>query len=311
MDNYEEYLLRVLRRTTSGLQDSLIPAHAAKLSKLEEKFESTASIIGEIASLKNVNGFSKCAVAMEWLIERTKRPEEDFSPEQFESDILLMNEKLFEAFLNQPFDMPDYNVKEHDDVPNRPIQKDLQMSADEFLLMGGESQSIQTSVTSSILESSTEKIDQWNPVMSDPYLQPSQSLPDTKIGEISPSLRDVMTSELLDFTTSIAAKANEFPSKSPNERPVAIAVLRVGVKAALETSKSTNNVIVQDFYQTFLNLISFADREGKIRSDVFVGIMTDVGDRLTNALNETKNGVNVLKSLTTFISDPKKLFSKS
>ncbi|MFA6540114.1 MAG: hypothetical protein WCT99_00785 [Bacteroidota bacterium] len=313
MDNYEEYLLRVLRRTNTGLQDSLIPAHAAKLSRLVDKLESTGSLGNEIAALKRVSGFAKSAVAMEWLLARAKRPEEEFSPEQFESDILLMNEKLFEAFLNQPFDMPDYNVKEHDVVSSRPIQKDVHISDDEFMLIGTspdqntsleESNSIEK--TENALPADAETVD-WNPTISDSDIFTSTE--NQSVVEISPSLAEVVSDELLQSMGLIAGTAIQFSMKLPGERPVAMAVMRVAVKAAHELSQSSNNIVVQDFLQTLLSLISFADKGGKIRSDKFADIMHDVGDRLTHALAESSNGLNFLKNLTSFIGNPKELFS--
>jgi hypothetical protein len=108
---------------------------------------------------------------------------------------------------------------------------------------------------------------------------------------------------------SIAGTAIEFSMKLPGERPVAMAVMRIAVKAAHELSQSANNVVVQDFLQALLSLISFADKGGKIRSDSLADSMHDVGDRLMHALGESSNGINVLKNLTSFISNPKELFS--
>ncbi|NUN70526.1 MAG: hypothetical protein HUU02_12520 [Bacteroidetes bacterium] len=130
MESNEEYLLRALRRTSNGLTDSLIPAHGAKLTKLVAKFDAAESVSTEVQTLMQVQGFGKCALAMEWLLERTRRSNDFFSPEQFESDVLLLNEKLFEAFLNQPFDMPDFSHSF--EAPARPIQH-IQISDDEFI----------------------------------------------------------------------------------------------------------------------------------------------------------------------------------
>lgn len=313
MDNYEEYLLRVLRRTNTGLQDSLIPAHAAKLSRLVGKIESTQSLEREIAALKRVSGFAKSAVAMEWLLARAKRPEEDFSPEQFESDILLMNEKLFEAFLNQPFDMPDYNVKEQGAVSSRPIQKDVHISEDEFILMGtspDQKTSPEISKAAGMPENPLKEEAEsmvWNPMISDAEIFSSADNQST--AGFSPSLAEVVSDELLQSIRAIAGTAIEFSIKLPGERPMAMAVMRVAVKAAHELSQSSNNVVVQDFLQTLLSLISFADKGGKIRSDRFADIMHDVGDRLTHVLGESSNGLNFLKNLTSFIAAPKELFS--
>ena len=43
---------------------------------------------------------------MEWMMERVTRSGEDFSPDQFDVDATLLSDKLFEAFLSEPFDAP-------------------------------------------------------------------------------------------------------------------------------------------------------------------------------------------------------------
>ena len=43
---------------------------------------------------------------MEWVMERVTQSEEDFSPDQFDADATLLSDKLFEAFLSEPFDAP-------------------------------------------------------------------------------------------------------------------------------------------------------------------------------------------------------------
>lgn len=316
MDNYEEYLLKVLKRTNTGLQDSLIPVHAAKLSKFVEKFEKSPSLLKEVDRLKNVTGFAKCATAMRWLLERTKRPEEIFSPEQFESDILMMNEKLFEAFLNQPFDMPDYSLKNPVDAPVRPIQKDVQLAEDEFMLMGStipapESHDVPGTAAPSGAESLEPEESDWKPAFTETFAEALINATDSShTNEISPALSEVMSPELLETTKNLSKSAEDFSLKAPGERPIAMAVMRVSAKSALETSKSTNNLIIQEFFQALVGLINFADKEGKIRSEDFSAIIRDVADRLMNALNDTSNGVNALKNLTQFIQDPKELFKK-
>jgi hypothetical protein len=321
MDNYEEYVLRVFRRTHADLLDSLIPVHAGKLGKLLERFESLQSIRQEIHHLKGVTGFFKCACTMEWLMNRTKQMEGKLSAEQFESDILFLNEKLFEAFLNQPFDMPDYSLKETDDVPHRPVQKDLQVTADEFMY----------------IEDTTPVMQNATPTLSNQNTHPAEkSLKDKEFDEIisgamsgsyeshmmtstpspmrgngnSPALAEAMNAELLDMTKTVAKQGQEFFEKKPTERVVAAAVMRVSAKTALESSRKTDNVIVQDFFQSLVSLISFYDKEGKIKSDSFAEAIRDIGDRLNIALTETSNGINLLKNLTEYISDPKTLLSK-
>ena len=305
MENNEEYLLRALRRTSGGLKDSLIPAHGAKLTKLLVKFESAESMAQEVKTLLHVQGFGKCSLAMEWLLERTKRSNEYVAPEQFESDVLLLNEKLFEAFLNQPFDMPDFSHTF--EAPVRPVQKNIQISDDEF--MG--------TVVTPQEHSQPIQQDQFQETFSEPDWSTapatgsSQSMSESSSSDDStPSLSDALNSELFESTERIAQTAIEFFDKQSSERPIAMAVLRVTIRAALDTAKSSGNVIGQDFYEAFLRLIAYADEQGKIRSDIFADVIRDTGDRLSAALKQSSGGLTVLKNITKYISDPKELFLK-
>lgn len=367
MESNEEYLLRAMRRTSSGLTDSLIPAHGAKLTKLLNKFESAEALTGEVQTLMHVQGFGKCALAMEWLLERTKRSSDFFSPEQFESDVLLLNEKLFEAFLNQPFDMPDFSRSF--EAPVRPVQH-IQVSDDEFMgtnvpaadpfassdsmqELSNTSEPVQafaepswdtsSSVSPSldspeietldplITDVSTEgpnisgetvqstpawdsatpsSVDQFeSALMASSAEQNSENASPAQSSDASPSLRDSMTPDLFESSERAAQTAVEFMDKSSGERPVAMAVFRVTVRAASESAKSSSNLLAQDFYDSVLKLISFADEQGKIKTDTFANIVRDVGDRLMIALSAPVGGVTHLKNLTNFLKDPKELFN--
>ncbi len=313
MQSNEEYLLRVLHRTSGGLVDSLIPAHGAKLTRLVDKFSRSQSPEAEVNTLFQVQGFSKCALAMEWLLKKTKASNSSYSPEQFESDILLLNEKLFEAFLNQPFDMPDFSRTF--EAPVRPIQ-DIQISDDEI-------SGATYTHTDLFSETSrdTEGEDEHDPNLSKPVWDtsipmleafqsaltatPEESIPSNS----SPSLSDAMNSELWEATQRVAQSAVEFLDKLPNERPIATSVLRVTARSASESAKETSNVVVQDFYEALIRLIGFADEQGKIRSDVFAEIIHDIGDRLTIAMRQTTDGITILQNITQYINDPKELLA--
>ena len=107
MDNPEQYLLQVLRRTQEGLQDSLLPYHAEKLRHLVQRLEQAANLKEELDRLQRVSGFMKVALSMEWVMDPcVMQSEEDFSPDQFDADATLLSDKLFEAFLSEPFDAP-------------------------------------------------------------------------------------------------------------------------------------------------------------------------------------------------------------
>lgn len=314
MESNENYLLRVLNRTNAGLQDSLIPAHGAKLTKLLGRFEQAESIEQEVQSLVRVQGFGKCALAMKWLLERMKDHAGDFAPEQFESDVLLLNEKLFEAFLNQPFDMPDFGGPSSFEGSQRPVQE-IQMSADEFLggtpaQSGGVPESNYQSSTE-IYRSAVETETTASSTAVDAFESALiSSSPDAVQSEGTPSLADVMDAELYEAMQRLAQSSIEFRDKLSNERPIAAAVIRVSVRNNVESANLANNVLVADFYQALLKFIAFADEQGKIKSDAFAEAMGDMGDRVLNALQLPSGGVTVLKSITAFINDPKGVLKK-
>ncbi len=314
MESNEEYLLRVLHRTNTGLQDSLIPAHGAKLTKLVGRFERAESVSQEVDILLHVQGFGKCALAMKWLLERMKNPDQDFSPEQFESDILLLNEKLFEAFLNQPFDMPDFGRPNASETTVRPVQN-IQLSEDEFA--GSHNEKIVGTKESTVVSvpeiyrtagdvqpiTSSSAVDAFESAL-------ISSSPDAGQSEGTPPLADVMDSEIYESMQRLAQSAIEFRNKSSNERPIATAVMRVSARNGVESANNANNVLVADFYQSLLKLIAFADEQGKIKSDIFAEAIGDVGDRILNALQLPSGGVTVLKGITSFLSDPKGALKK-
>ncbi|MEW5800183.1 MAG: hypothetical protein AB1728_14390 [Bacteroidota bacterium] len=314
MESNEEYLLRVLRRTNAGLQDSLIPAHGAKLTKLVSRFEQAESVTHEVNTLVHVQGFGKCALAMKWLLERMKNSDQDFSPEQFESDILLLNEKLFEAFLNQPFDMPDFGRPDDSDASQRPVQN-IQISTDEFI---GSSAGSAVGAQESTMEAAPEiyrSVADDEPATSSTAVDAFESAlisstPDAAQSEGTPPLADVMDAELYETMQRLAQSAIEFRNKSSNERPIATAVIRVSARNGVESANNASNILVADFYQSLLKLIAYADEQGKIKSDIFAEAMGDVGDRVMNALQLPSGGVTVLKSVTSFLNDPKGVLGK-
>ncbi len=73
---------------------------------LIERLEQAPNLKDELHHLSQVFGFTKAALSMQWLLERVAQPGEDFSPDQFDIDAMLLSDKLFEAFLSEPFDAP-------------------------------------------------------------------------------------------------------------------------------------------------------------------------------------------------------------
>lgn len=309
MQNNEEYLLRVLHRTSEGLQDSLIPSHGAKLKKLIDKLQKATSLSQEIHTLIQVQGFGKCALAMRWLLERVQYTNEDFSPEQFESDVLFLNEKLFEAFLNQPFDMPDFASQQQTEVVARPVQE-IQISDEEFL--PAQSTTSTEEVSTITEEPMQETIAAATPFTVDTYESALLAAPVDQLSssDDSPSLADAVDAELYESLQRLSQNILDFRDKAPNERAIATAVIRVTARAGAELANAASNVFVSEFYQSLLKLIAYADEKGKIKSDTFLSVLSDVGDRLAYALRQSSGGVTLLKNITSFISDPKGVLNK-
>lgn len=307
MDNHEEYILRVLHRTNAGLQDSLIPAHGAKLKRLVDTFDSSPSLAGEIAALMSVRGFGKCALAMEWLYERTRRTDDDFSPEQFESDVLLLNEKIFEAFLNQPFDMPDYGRAAGPAETVRPVNADVQMSADELQLSEGST--VSTPPPPTLTEPSWDTV---TPIFSslESELTAAPAIESETPSGNEPGLRDIFDAELTEIAGRVAESAALVIEKSAAERPVTVSVLRVSARAAMDAARAANNLVAQDFFGALVKFIGTADEMGKIRHDLFAESLRDVADRLAIALSQPDNGMVLLKNITAYLADPKELLGK-
>lgn len=308
MDNHEEYILRVLHRTNAGLQDSLIPAHGAKLKRLVETFDASPSLAGEIAALMSVHGFGKCALAMEWLYERTRRPEDEFTPEQFESDVLLLNEKIFEAFLNQPFDMPDYSRAAGAAEMVRPVNAEVQMSADELQLSDGHTAS-SSAPPPTLSEPSWDTVTPIFSSLESDLTSAPASAPETFSGS-EPGLRDIFDAELTEIAGRVAESAALVIEKSAAERPVTVSVLRVTARAAMDAARAANNLVAQDFFGALVRFIGTADEMGKIRHDLFAESLRDVADRLTIALSQPDNGMVLLKNITAYLADPKELLGK-
>jgi hypothetical protein len=308
MQKNEEYLLRVLRRTSEGLQDSLIPSHGVKLTRLVDRFERTASVANETHDLVRVQGFAKCALAMRWLLERVQHTQEDFVPEQFESDVLFLNEKLFEAFLNQPFDMPDFGQAVQKNIAQRPVQE-IQISADEFI-------PVQSGSSSSMSDPFAEQPAEESVVSSPFHVGTYESAllstlsSSSSTGDESPSLADAMDTELYELTQRLSQSIIELGEKMPSERAIATAVIRVTARSGAESATAAANVFVSEFYQALLKLIAYADEKGKIKSDVFAAVMRDIGDRLSHALRQSSGGITMLKNITAFVSNPKEVLSK-
>jgi hypothetical protein len=339
MDNPEQYLLQVLRRTLAGLQDSLIPFHAGKMQQLTEKFEQAPVLKDEIRRLLNVNGFTKAALSMQWVMERVENSGEDFSPDQFDADAMTLSDKMFEAFLSEPFDAPaeipagssrETPLEVASDVVPQPIIEEPQQDQSELVPLAEipiESPASSESLSASQLDSQSQPEFQPQPEslsqpefqlqpdsQSQPELQPqpeSQPQPEPEAVasppppvEETPALTDLLDQNLLlgfQRFTEIVSKLGE---KTPAERKSVFAVLAMIAKSSAEVAHAQGKKDVLDFFQSVIRFITYVDTSGSAQDSRVAEIMRDVGDRLSKALKERSNGAALLQSINQILQNP-------
>ncbi|MBW7888172.1 MAG: hypothetical protein H3C35_07415 [Bacteroidetes bacterium] len=291
MENPEEYVLKVLRRTHLGLQDSLFPAHAEKLSNLVVKMDQSDSLIEEIQKIKLVNGFAKCALSIEWLFKRIESEKSEPTPEQFESDVLFLNEKIFEAFLNQPFEAPE--TSDYSPLTNDSFGMESS---------GSLGDSLQSPFSDFPASQNPLSEPDWGMTASTEL--PSEIPSST---EKSPALKDALSEILLESIQKISEMLFEYVEKNSNERLVTMAVVRMTAKTAAENARSESNIIGQEFFQKLNELVNYLDKEGKLKTDSTASLMMDIGDRMKHAVQSENSGVSLLGKITEYIHDPKEL----
>ena len=294
MDNPEQYLLQVLHRTQAGLQDSLIPLHGSKMRRLIERFEQAAILKQELQSLQHVSGFTKAALSMEWMMERVTRSGEDFSPDQFDIDATLLSDRLFEAFLSEPFDAP----------------------AESSVVSGYSSVALsEPSVESTVPQTVEDQAEL--PVVSavdapglsslpaQPEFIPEPPAPPPPPEE-PPALTELLDQNLLlgfQRFTEIVSKLGE---KSPSERKSVFAVLAMIAKSSMEVARAQGKKEILDFFQSVIKFIQYVDSSGSAQDSRVAEIMRDVGERLSKALAERSNGAALLQSINEILQDPER-----
>lgn len=268
MDNGDQYLLQVLRRTQLELQDSLIPAHVEKFHRLLEKFESAPSVRDEILKLESVKGFTKAAFSIQWILERVEQTNEDFSIEQLDADVSLLNDKFFEAFLSEPYSFVERSQKTagHQDK-----------------------QTQRTSSQSAAAQEST------------PSSASAATAPAIKS---SPALTDILDQNLLLAFQRFADIVSTMGEKTPAERKSIFAVLGMIAKSSVETAKQQNKKEVQEFFQSVIKFITAIDASGTAQDARVAEIMRDVGERLNAALKEKSDGVELLTNINAILKNP-------
>ena len=294
MDNPEQYLLQVLHRTQAGLQDSLIPFHGTKMRRLTERLEQAASLKQELQSLQHVSGFTKAALSMEWVMERVTKSGEDFSPDQFDSDATLLSDRLFEAFLSEPFDAP----------------------AESSVESGSSAGALSESSVESIVPQSVEEqaelpvvsaVDAPEPssLPAQPEFIPEHPAPPPPPEE-PPALTELLDQNLLlgfQRFTEIVSKLGE---KSPSERKSVFAVLAMIAKSSTEVARAQGKKEILEFFQSVIKFIQYVDSSGSAQDSRVAEIMRNVGERLSKALAERSNGAALLQSINEILQDPER-----
>ncbi len=315
MDNPEQYLLQVFRMTQASLQDSLIPLHANKMQQLAEKLEQAPTLKDEIVRLRNVNGFTKAALSMQWIMERVEKSGEDFSPDQFDIDATTLNDKLFEAFLTEPFDAPT-------DVAVAPP---LEASTDSIAELAAEAIAAEPEhvelkpalVSESSMETFVEQQAQPQPESQLEHLtdlqpqlesqsesQPEPATPPPSPVEEAPALTDLLDQNLLlgfQRFTEIVSKLGE---KTPSDRKSVFAVLAMIAKSSIDLARAQGKKDVLDFFQSVIKFITYVDTSGSAQNSRVAEIMREVGERLSKALKERSNGPALLQSINQILQNP-------
>ena len=295
MDNPEQYLLQVLHRTQAGLQDSLIPFHGSKMRRLTDRLEQAASLKDELQSLQRVSGFTKAALFMEWMMERVARSGEDFSPEQFEIDATLLSDKLFEAFLSEPFDAP----VEPSVPPGISAAALSEPSVESVIPQTVEEEQHTELSVASAAETAELPMPEAQPE-SIPELEPE---PPATPPEETPALTELLDQNLLLGFQRFTETVSKLGEKSPSERKSVFAVLAMLAKSSTEVARAQGKKEILEFFQSVIKFIQYVDSSGFAEDSRVAEIMRDVGEHLSKALIERSNGAALLQSINQLLQD--------
>jgi hypothetical protein len=267
------------------------------MQRLAERFEQAASLKDEIGRLKRVNGFTKAALSMQWVMERVTRSGEDFSPDQFDTDVTLLSDKLFEAFLGEPFDAPAESPQSVQ--PSNTMTYDSPQSESEPIVDTGQ---LETSPAYAMTERLEEEalIEPPDMAVSSQESAPPPSPPVVE----GPALADLLDQNLLlgfQRFTEIVSKLGE---KTPSERKSVFAVLAMIAKSSSDVARAQGKKDVLEFFQSVLKFITYVDSSGSAQDSRVAEIMRDVGERLSKALTERSNGAELLQSINEILKNP-------
>ena len=284
MDNPEQYVLQVLRRTQAGLQDSLLPYHASKLRHLVERLEQAANLKEELDRLQHVSGFMKVALSMEWVMERVMRSQEDFSPDQFDADATLLSDKLFEAFLSEPFDAPS-------EPPVSPGASDAtSTAAPPAESVVSPSEGTEPALTPGAVAVDSTELSQDQPeVITRP--------------EETPGLSNLLDQNLLLGVQRFTEIVLKIGGKEASERKNVFEMLAMFAKSSTEVARAQGKKEVLEFFQSVIKFIQYIDSSGLDQDSRVVEVMHDVGERLSKALVEPSNGAAALVGIQQILQD--------
>ncbi len=215
-----------------------------------------------------------------------------FFPDQFDADVTLLGDKLFEAFLSEPFDAP----------------------AEPPTPSGSSGQALKDSSAGSIVPQAAEQQAELPGVSAmetpEPLSPPAQSqvVPEPVSQTPAPAAEPAALAELLDQNlllgfqrfTEIVSKLWE---KSPSERKSVFAVLAMIAKSSTEVARAQGKKEVLGFFQSVIKFIQYVDSSGSAQDSRVADVMRDVGERLSKALAERSDGAAVLQSINQMLED--------
>jgi hypothetical protein len=305
MDN-SEYLLQVLRRSHLALQDSLIPVHAEKCHRLIQNFERAPSLSTELETLRLVTGFTRAALAMEWVMRRVKANREELSDTQFERDVELLNDKLFEAFLSEPFDAPapaqeaaDESIIEIEEtIPDVPSIPETVPAEEEISAVDSPA-----AIADTIADREPSEI--TSPVISEePTPEPVSQTVVPPSEPDSPPLTELLDQNLLLGFQRFSDILANLAQRPPAERKSAFAVLGMIAKSSIDVARAQGKKDVQDFFESMVTFIKKISDEGGMNEEQVSGALKIVGQKMIDALLEKSNGATLLKNIRSILENP-------
>ncbi len=293
MDNVEEYMLRVLRRTQLQLEENLTPEQISKFNAMLEKVEQAPSLENEISLFKKVKGFQQTALTMEWIVKRVHYTGEEFSLEQFENDINLVNEKFFQSFVNEStISIPSHQKDEVFEQGFTVEEKEIFEPVIEQKIEPQEKIQKQESTQEDSPYFATQKKD---------IPLPQSSIPIPTGASNSPSLIVFLEPQLVLSFQRFTDTMQKIGDKSPIERKAIYPLLKAIAKSSIDFARVKNKTLVVEFLQMVIEFLTTLDAVGTIREKEVTVAIKDFGNRLSIAMNSQSGGEEHLQTLNEFL----------